>query len=210
MIDMQDLTKAQKEYFKDTKIKDENGVLLVCYHSTNHEFDVFNKDSIQRGPGFWFTVDKSYSEKHGDNLHAVYLNIKNPFYTENIDLQYQYLSEFSEKQGLADGEWPYKDYYPKEFGEFLQSKGYDGMMWEYRGEYTIIAFEPNQIKLTTNLYPTQSNDFKDNSRDYLNKHLKDMTVAECCKISKHISQMEKQNRTKNVTKDLNKNNKEER
>ena len=195
MIDMQDLTKAQEEYFRESKIKDENGILLVCYHSTNHDFDVFNKDSIQRGPGFWFTVDKSYSEKHGDNLHAVYLNIKNPFNTENIDLQYQYLSEFSEKQGLADGEWPYKDYYPKEFGEFLQSKGYDGMMWEYRGEYTIIAFEPNQIKLTTNLYPTQSNDFKDNSREYLQEHLKDMSFDECMKITKHIKE---QNKGKNV------------
>ena len=195
MIDMQDLTKAQEEYFRESKIKDENGILLVCYHSTNHDFDVFNKDSIQRGPGFWFTVDKSYSEKHGDNLHAVYLNIKNPFNTENIDLQYQYLSEFSEKQGLADGEWPYKDYYPKEFGEFLQSKGYDGMMWEYRGEYTIIAFEPNQIKLTTNLYPTQANDFKDNSREYLQEHLKDMSFDECMKITKHIKE---QNKGKNV------------
>lgn len=44
--DGNELSKQQQEYFKDSKVRDENGNLLVMYHGTPNNFTVFknNKD----------------------------------------------------------------------------------------------------------------------------------------------------------------------
>ena len=43
---MQELTRAQEEYFKGSAIRGRDGQLVVCYHLTNAEFDTFDKDKI--------------------------------------------------------------------------------------------------------------------------------------------------------------------
>ena len=43
----QELSNEQKEFFKDSKIRDENGNLLVLYHgTTNGGFDSFNSEAF--------------------------------------------------------------------------------------------------------------------------------------------------------------------
>lgn len=46
------LTKAQAEFFKNSKVRDSNGRLIVCYHGTDSEFDVFDNSKIVKEPGF--------------------------------------------------------------------------------------------------------------------------------------------------------------
>ena len=57
------LTKEQQEFFKDSKVRDENGNLLTMYHGTNNEFTIFDDNFIGKntnnegifGKGFYFT-----------------------------------------------------------------------------------------------------------------------------------------------------------
>lgn len=76
------LSDAQKEYFKGSKVVDENGNLKVMYHGTQGgEFTVFDKKKAKSsgtfGRGFYFSDSKSHAGQYG-NTFEVYLNIKNP------------------------------------------------------------------------------------------------------------------------------------
>lgn len=80
------LTPEQSKYFANSKIRDVNGNLLVCYHRTDSEFDTFNKDYFGSGAGtdfgvgFYFSaIDKDW---YGDIKKECYLNITNPFYLD--------------------------------------------------------------------------------------------------------------------------------
>ena len=75
------LSKEQIEFFKDTKVLDDNGNLLVCYHGTRAHFNSFKQTGIFN----WFTSDEDYSDYFGDNHYEVYVNIKNPLYLGDID-----------------------------------------------------------------------------------------------------------------------------
>ena len=94
------LSKEQQEYFKNSKVRDENGNLKVMYHGTKNDFTIFDinksgKSSQNSKVGFWFTENSEGAEKfannvwYGKNKEAksmeVYLNIKNPKIYENID-----------------------------------------------------------------------------------------------------------------------------
>lgn len=81
-----DLTKGQQEYFKDSKVRDENGRLKEVYHGTPYQFNTFNYDKLGEntsslGAGFYFTDDirtaNEYKKEVG-NLKKVYLDIKKP------------------------------------------------------------------------------------------------------------------------------------
>ena len=96
------LSQAQQEFFKDSKVRDASGNLLVMYHGTANggAFTVFDGDQLdnssrksQIGQGFYFTNAKIEAESYmknvdiygrvsngkNPNLHQVYLNITNPF-----------------------------------------------------------------------------------------------------------------------------------
>ena len=53
------LTKEQKEYFKDSKVRDENGSLLALYHGSKNKFNEFTSDIN------WFSSSKEYSNNYG-------------------------------------------------------------------------------------------------------------------------------------------------
>ena len=85
-----ELTEAQQEYFKDSKVRDEDGNLMVVYHGTTEKFFTF-KDMPSRngrvyGDGFYFTPDKKSAQawtsnkENGGKVKTVYLNITNPYY----------------------------------------------------------------------------------------------------------------------------------
>ena len=70
------LTKEQQEYFKDSKIRDENGNLIVVYHGTkNADFTVFNRNHN------YFTDSKEMADSYAptSEKYTGYLNMKNPF-----------------------------------------------------------------------------------------------------------------------------------
>lgn len=79
------LTQEQAEFFKDSKVRDENGNLLVVYHQTDADFTVF--DTKREGAGrrdqevphgiFLKPTDADIGMK-GKKQMPLYANIKNP------------------------------------------------------------------------------------------------------------------------------------
>ena len=77
------LSAEQQEYFKDSKVRDENGKLLPVYHGSPNEFFVFDRNRMgkgndQFGAGFYFATSEEASRSYGDNVHKTYLNITKP------------------------------------------------------------------------------------------------------------------------------------
>ena len=76
-----ELSQEQIDFFKDSKIRDSRGNLLVCHHGTNKEFNTFDKNKMGMGGplgiGFYFTTSTETSATFGAPKD-VYLNITNP------------------------------------------------------------------------------------------------------------------------------------
>ena len=155
------LSEAQAEFFKDSKVRDEDGNLLKVYHGTNSDFTVFNRGEKngQFGKGIYFAADKSYAKENGKKVVNAYLNVENPFtVTDNTNI----LTAINEK-------FPGTDYF--EMTKVLADNGYDGIIYDHwENGKIIVAFEPNQIKLTDNLTPTENEDVRFSDKldtDYL-------------------------------------------
>lgn len=81
-----ELTQQQAEYFRDSKVRDEQGNLLVVYHGSKAIFTKFDANKIgwngkAEGHGFYFTDNKNFAEDYSDvngQLLQGYLNIKKP------------------------------------------------------------------------------------------------------------------------------------
>lgn len=154
------ITKEQKEFFKNSKIRDNNGNLLVVYHGTDKDFEVFDKTMIKTGSaggdGFYFTTNKKDARGYAGNkglIYSCFLNIINPFI-------YEYEETFYNNTIIPI----YKKAQSKNmsFEEYLKSIGYDGIiLTNYSREDIYIAFEPNQIKSIYNKFPTTSNNINE-------------------------------------------------
>lgn len=83
------LSAEQETYFKDSKVRDENGNLKVMYHGTSGGgftvFDTYGSNYGLFGQGSYFTDNKSIAESYtkkgkGENkqVYESYLNITNP------------------------------------------------------------------------------------------------------------------------------------
>lgn len=61
------LSPEQETFFKDSKIRDENGNLKTVYHGTSTDFNQFDPDKIQQdnlGKGFYFTDNKDIADSY--------------------------------------------------------------------------------------------------------------------------------------------------
>ena len=161
------------QFFKDSKVRDDNGNLMVMYHGTEanvgipkeHWFNTFDinkagNHGTMLGNGFYFTSEKTHAEQYAHtkgNIYEVYLNIKKPLDLKNFstgDLAYSirninpYIeADIYKKDGTIDG---YK------VREYLIKNGYDGI---HSGN-TYVAFYSNQIKNINNSNPTTSDDIR--------------------------------------------------
>lgn len=94
------LSKEQVEFFKDSKVVDKDGNLLVVYHGTKSDFTIFDKSKGGESNsiadiGFWFTPSKQGAERWAENAWwgdneqgkamAAYLKIENPKIYETTD-----------------------------------------------------------------------------------------------------------------------------
>jgi hypothetical protein len=86
--DGRQLSEGQQEYFKDSKVRDDNGNLKVMYQGAQSEFYKFDRKKSSPynlyGRGFYFTDSKSHANQYG-TAREYYLNIKNPVPTSKID-----------------------------------------------------------------------------------------------------------------------------
>lgn len=165
------LTREQAEFFKNSKIRDKQGRLLVCYHGTNAKFDRFDKSKFidgSFGRGFYFTANESEALEYGSNVIASYVNIANPYYIGNTDDDKK-LIDYLEKSGVGfdvddaleaskyGNIIEYFDFEPF-VTDAIEKLGYDGIQ---PFSDMFVAFEPNQIKSIANKTPTNSDNINE-------------------------------------------------
>ena len=315
----QNLTQAQQAYFKDSKMRDDDGDLIYCFHYTDHEFDAFDVDKIGSsqgdigycGKGIYFTSMTTFGTGFGHNVLECYINMTNPLIVQDLDDwdKESLLEYFASSEEYKCGDLPRIEGYPQdseqydrddfinilehngyyfddeevqalceelmnsyEYGNFKDSgniedlegstefealkendkfmrvikdkclesyleiteqrwdeklgkstlkaekfhrgywadfaaqltewakdHGYDGILDHapYHGSIReIVVFEPNQIKLVSNLYPTKDDNFRDNSQAYLKENLKNMSLEEQRALTKHIKNQNQQDSNK--------------
>ena len=168
------LSKEQQEYFKDSKVRDEEGNLLTVYHGTEANVDIpkehwFSVFDINRagdhgsmlGEGFYFTTDRTHAQENyahsRGNVYETYLNITNPlelnhFSTGDLAYQIRQINPYIEadiykRNGEIDA---YK------VRRYLIENGYDGI---HSGN-TYVAFYSEQIKNVDNTKPTTNPDIR--------------------------------------------------
>lgn len=188
-----ELSKKQKEFFKDSKARDEEGNLLVLYHGTSTEQRITEfKTTEGWRTGLWLSTDHETSvhfarateyvendpsddtrlftkENSSDGIgrqgvYELYANVKNPLI---VDAQSKRYWEIPRPSVMGKGD-PVSG---EEINAFALENGYDGVIIEYVVEGSnrlgtdVIVFSPNQVKYTDNLNPTESNDIRYSDRD---------------------------------------------
>ena len=218
------MTEAQNNYFKDSKLLDSNNELQVFYHATKEKFDSFDKEFIGKkhgasfGEGFYFST--SPIPAYGENI-AVYLDVKNPYILDLVNKEN--LFDFMKKLNIDKDVFLQKvKSNPRNLKacicatlmstgnrdlQGLKDNGYDGLVIKNTFMATVgyidkevIVFEPNQIKSVDNLYPTKSDNFKDNSAEYFKqKGISPMDAA--IQMAKDKKAMNVKTNTKEINKE---------
>ena len=140
------LTQQQAEYFKKSKVRDENGNLLKVYHGTTENFTVFDKTKGRANmdiQGMFFCPLEIEAKDYGSNVNAYYINITNP---ASEQMGYKALRKFQGQNNAG-----------VKAREYLENLGYDGVN---NGDEEYIAFNSNQIKLADNLTPSENEDIR--------------------------------------------------
>lgn len=146
-------TKAFINWFGDwindpenaSKVVDENGEPLVVYHGSKEQFNTFNFNKVNAlEGGFYFTSDSEYAKNYGTIQYSVFLNIKNPTFSDNIN------SETTEDVIINDAQEHYKNKSYKVHDGII---GKDTITGEFehtsKGMEYVIINSPNQAKSTT-------------------------------------------------------------
>lgn len=176
------LTKEQIEFFKYSKIRDSQDRLLVCYHGTPNEFDIFDNSKSLKGileGGLYFTSNKQTGSAYGEKgrVLSVYLNITGYLDLTNYSKDYiqdviEHIPEDQLELGdkynvdrtsgfyfvnLANMVYKHNSSY-KTACDVIEGWGYDGVKQD---DETYIAFHSNQIKSISNQSPTGSNNINE-------------------------------------------------
>ena len=107
------LSDGQVEYFKDSKVRDKDGSLLVMYRGGNENFTVFDrkksKYSNLYGRGFYFTDSESHAKQYG-NVRAYYLDIKNPVSITEKTITKEQLRSYLEAVAENEDDYSFENY----------------------------------------------------------------------------------------------------
>lgn len=188
--DGRQLSEGQREYFKDSVVRDADGNLLVMYHGTpNGVFTEFHS-------GTYFTQNPEYAtlyqspgasmlrlKRNADNPknYQVYLDIKKPFDTRKSKERRIFMEEYYRKYGtgapLSESGLPdWTD--GMDLQEFIEDMGYDydglildeGATGGYGEEVksrglSYVIFSPEQVKDVDNKNPSTNPDYRFSDRD---------------------------------------------
>ena len=168
-----ELTMQQREYFKDSKVRDEDGRLKSVYHATYDTFTVFDRNKLgaltdgnatdddwaaTSHIGFWFnTEDLSKTSGLGNRAENAYLNITNPYDAGSLESLVDEMAQYNgtpAEKGNA-------------FADRLRSEGYDGIYIrdeEFGGD-SYVALSSEQIKRVNNKTPTDDPDIRFSAED---------------------------------------------
>lgn len=78
------LSEEQETYFKDSRVRDDNGNLMPVYHGTDADFNIFDtsvsggKNGTAEGFGIYLTNDEEVSKHYGGRVIEGYANITRP------------------------------------------------------------------------------------------------------------------------------------
>lgn len=121
------LTEEQVEYFKDSKVRDENGRLKIMYHGTQSAgFTVFDRDFSDDGLSFFFTDDLKVARGYSGSSE-----LKLPKSIKTAEEFNEYANKLSEKT---------YDYYTKyEFKIEKNGDKYDlFVIWKKNNGYELV------------------------------------------------------------------------
>ena len=178
------LSPEQETFFKDSKVRDENGNLKTVYHGTNGEFDQFSplagSSSSTRnrwGEGNYLAYDKDMANGYGVNLKEIYANITSPITNNQKTVSFEQYDALHRR--VNNGEPAYREDYDmydndmdllwditdngqwKKYAQDIKdTTGKDGVIMDDMA----ITFSPNQTKYTNNLNPTDNPDMRYKSR----------------------------------------------
>ena len=160
--------------FRNSKIRNRKGQLIVCYHGTNADFAEFKEDFISDnsgnigwfGKGFYFSDSQRLSRSYGSILKKCYLNIVEPFVYSSPDSIYVLLDLGVSPRVYEGHLQPYayleNDEPIEEFTRIVKEAGYDGVKFNYRqGKYKgnvvgtsnsseYVCFNANQVYVLNN------------------------------------------------------------
>ena len=175
------LSKQQQEYFKNSKVRDDNGNLLTVYHGKDRAFTEFKNKYIQHGraiiDGFYLTPDRTNANEYGNNIMELYANIENPLYLHNYNgvtrelIERGYASNTDELIAKYNLETDDSGVVPtaKALTKLIKKLGYDGIITTTRDDDVIdtdwsatqiVVLNSNQIKNIDNTNPTVDKDIR--------------------------------------------------
>jgi hypothetical protein len=149
------LTPEQSAFFRDSKIRDNKGRLLVCYHGSRKQFDTFkinyNMQLSDKTPGVYFAASKLPTQYYsqGKYTYKCYLNCKNPKIVHRPGDDDGDMTGYDGLIALSSSPWDRRFYN-------FETNTVEVDHIESDGIIEIIALNPNQIKSVTNKYPTDS------------------------------------------------------
>lgn len=152
-----------------SKVVDENGEPVAVYHGTPKfdRFSIFKKGSGgYLGPAIYFTNLKTYAQKYenkwgdGGNLYDVFISLKRPLIVKSVNPAKEILKTIYGKDSVYDRRSQKQSYDTKILSSAdikkLQSKGYDGVIWEYGGSKEYAVYDSSKIKSATDNIGTYS------------------------------------------------------
>lgn len=170
------LSPEQETFFKDSKIRDENGNLKTVYHGTDAEFDVFNPNNTSSnkwGAGNYLAFDENAGKNYGKNVKEMYANITSPISDKQKTISFDQYDALHRR--INNGEPAYREDYDmydndmdllwditdngqwKKYAQDIKdTTGKDGVIMDDMA----ITFSPNQTKYTNNLNPTDNPDMR--------------------------------------------------
>ena len=170
------LSPEQETFFKDSKIRDENGNLKTVYHGTDAEFDVFNPNNTSSnkwGAGNYLAFDENAGKNYGKNVKEMYANITSPISDKQKTISFDQYDALHRR--VNNGEPAYREDYDmydndmdllwditdngqwKKYAQDIKdTTGKDGVIMDDMA----ITFSPNQTKYINNLNPTDSPDMR--------------------------------------------------
>lgn len=173
-----ELTEEQQAFFRDSKITDAEGRLLVLYHGTTAygEITKFRRGrSGWLGPGIYLASRQTDAQRYADamgegngQLYELYANVTKPLVVTDGNpvpeiLRAAYGRDSIYKSRSAKQSNDTHIITPADIKK-LQGKGYDGIQWNFGGNTEVSVFSAEQIKRVDNESPTSDPDIRRSSK----------------------------------------------
>ena len=167
-------TEEFKQYFKDSKARDESGQLIPLFHGTTAtgekgegitQFKLSKEGSLGEGiylsPKTGFAGE--YAKGEGGNILPVFADIQNPLIIDSKDKRFNPAVDLlvalgvpqAKAESIVEKANEDKGGITKEVITRARKQGYDGIFQYKNGVLSeVVAFSPNQIKSAFNQKPT--------------------------------------------------------